>query len=80
MLVLFNEGHVGVMFGLLYLCVGDIHPREKAVQEERKRVLVHVDLLSLGDLTAGLLVVLNVIEVDSLDSIAEVIFVYVGVS
>jgi hypothetical protein len=60
-LVLFNEGHVRVMFGLLHLCIGDIDPREKTVKEEGKWILIHVYLLSLRYLAARLLIVLDVI-------------------
>lgn len=68
------------MLGLLNLSIGDIYPRKQAVEKEGKRILIHINLLPLWDLTTSLLIVLNVVEIDSLDSITEVILIYVGVS
>lgn len=54
-----------------------VHPRQKAIDKQTKRVLVHVELLSLGP---RLLVVLDIVEIDALDPVAEVILVDVRVA
>ena len=75
-LVLLDEGHVGVV--LLVLCVGEVDPGEKTIEEQTERVLVHIERPPLR-LLSDLLVVLNVIEIDPLHPVAEVVLVDVGV-
>lgn len=67
------------MLVCLLLLAGQIHPRKEALHEQRKGVLVHVERLSSGRCLL-LLVVLDVGEVYSLNSVAEIVSVDIGVS
>lgn len=79
-LVLLNERHVGIMLRLLNLRIWYINPRKEAVKEQCKWILIHVQLLSLWNLTTCLLIVLYVVEIYPFYSITEVVLVDVGVS
>lgn len=73
--VFFDKGHVGVIL-LLLLGPGQIDPRQQTINKETKWVLVHIQLLALW---TRLLIILDIVQVYPLNSITEIIFVYVGV-
>lgn len=62
---------------LLLLGPGQVHPRKQTIYKETKWILIHIQLLALR---TGLLIVLNIVQVYSLDSIAKIVLVDVRVA
>ena len=74
--IFLDEGHIGIML-FLVLSPGQIDPRHQTINEQTKRVLVHIERLSL---CPWLLVVVDIVQIDSFHPVTKIVLVYVAVA